>query len=111
MRSPVNRACIRGATVRGILDSRKSAPQKFPRRVDVIPTACEIVLIGVKSPAKSACSGGRSRKKQVCIIRVLKIGLGKESKVFVRSHPQIVWSAKGGHFAFHSEKNFLGLRR
>jgi len=41
----------------------------------------------------------------------LKIGLGKESKVFVRSHPEIVRPAKGGHFAFHPEKNFLRLCR
>jgi RIO-like serine/threonine protein kinase len=40
----------------------------------------------------------------------VEIGLGKESKVFVRSHPEIVRSAKGGHLAFHTKKNFLRLR-
>jgi hypothetical protein len=41
----------------------------------------------------------------------LEVGFGKESKVFVRSHPEIVRSAKRGHFAFYTKKNFLGLRR
>src|SRR5207249_7504728 len=111
MRSPIDRPRIDRVAIHGIFHARKCAPQKFPRRFDVIPTACEIVLIGVKSPAKSACSGGRSRKKQVCIIRVLKIGLAKEGKVFVRSHPEIVRSSKGGHFSLYTKKNLLRLRR
>jgi hypothetical protein len=37
---------------------------------------------------------------------------GHERKVFVRSHPKIVWSAKRGHLSFNAEENLLwGLRR
>jgi len=37
---------------------------------------------------------------------------GQERKVFVRSHPKIVWSAKRGHLSFNAEENLLwGLRR
>jgi hypothetical protein len=111
MRPPINWARIRGATVRGIFDTRKGAAQKFPRRLGVIPTTGKIVLIGIKPASEAACSGGRGRQKQVCIFWILKIGLGKESKIFVRSHPEIVRSAEGGHLAFHTKKNFLRLRR
>jgi hypothetical protein len=42
----------------------------------------------------------------------LEIPPRKERKVFVRSHPKIVWSAKRGHLSFHAEENLLsGLRR
>jgi hypothetical protein len=32
---------------------------------------------------------------------------GQERKVFVRSHPKIVWSAKRGHLSFNAEENLL----
>src|SRR6266481_7341432 len=109
MWSPVDWARIRRAAIHGILHARKGTSQKLPRSIRVIPTTREIVLIGVKPAPESACSGGRGRQKQVCIFRILKIGLCKKSKVFVRSHPEIVRSAKGGHLAFHAKKNFLRL--
>jgi hypothetical protein len=37
---------------------------------------------------------------------------GQERKVFVRSHPKIVWSANRGHLSFTAQENLLwGLRR
>src|SRR5438067_2308857 len=111
MRSPVNWACIRGATVRGILDPRKGAAQKLLRCRSIITTTGKVVLIGVESAAKPACPRRRRRQKQVCIFRVLKIGLAKEGNVFVRSHPEIVRSSKGGHFSLYTKKNLLRLRR
>ena len=111
MRTPINGTRISRSAIREIFHTRKCAPQKFPRRLGVIPTTSEIMLIRVKPAPESACSVGRGRQKQVYIFRILKIGLGKESEVFVRSHPEIVRSAKGGHFAFHTKKSFLRLSR
>jgi hypothetical protein len=111
MWSPIDWTRINRATVRGIFYTRESASQKLPWRCGIIPTASEIVLIGIKPAPKATCPRRRGRQKQICILRVLEIGLGKQSEVFVRSHSEIVRSAKGGHFAFHTEKNLLRLRR
>jgi len=110
MRTPINRTRIDRPAIRGIFHTRKRAPQKFLRCLGIIPTTSEIISIGVEPAPKSACSGGRGWQKQVCVFRILKIGLGKESEVFVRSHPEILRPAKGGHFAFYTKKNFLRLR-
>src|SRR4029077_17522857 len=105
MWSPVDWARIRRASIHGILHARKGTSQKLPRSIRVIPTTREIVLIGVKPAPESACSGGGAGRNKYAYFRILKIGLCKKSKVFVRSHPQIVRSAKGGHLAFHTKKN------
>src|SRR5438128_3041052 len=107
MRTPITRAGITRSAIRGIFNTRKRPPQKFPRRLGIIPTTSEIVSIGVKPAAKSAGSRRRGRKKQVCVFWILKIRLGKESETFIGTHPQILRPAKRGHFAFHTEKNFL----
>jgi hypothetical protein len=111
MRPPINWARIDCAATRGILHARKSASQKLLRRFGVIPPTGEIILIGVKPAAKAARTRRRSRQKQICIFGISEIGFGKKRKIFIRSHPEIVRSAKGGHFAFHTKKNFLRLRR
>jgi hypothetical protein len=110
IRTPIDRARISRATIRWIFDASERAAQKFPRGLGIIPTAREVELLRVKSPAKSACSGWRCRKKQVCIFWISKISLGEKSKVFICSHAEIVRPSKRGHFTFHSKKNFFRLR-
>jgi hypothetical protein len=41
----------------------------------------------------------------------LEIQLGKERKAFIRTHPQIMRSAKGGHLSFNARENLLGRCR
>jgi hypothetical protein len=107
----INRERINRPAIRGIFHARKGAPQGFLWCLGIIPATGELILIGVKSAPKAACSRRRGRQKQVCVFRILKVGFGEESEVFVRGHPEIVRSTKRGHLAFHTKKNFLRLRR